>query len=175
MQVQRYPRLVKRVPCAIHVGERRYTGLVINLSQGGLFVQTHASAGRGSPVDLELNAPGEGEGITLQGTVAWRKVVPGQLQQLSAGGFGLEIENADERYYQALARWMRVEGGSSGVEMETGTDPDPDLPTWRVRVRASTGPRTRTLSLEAASSEEAREAALGHIGGDWRVIEIEAL
>jgi len=107
--------------------------------------------------------------------VAWRKLVPGQLQMISAGGFGLEIENADERYYQALARWMRVEIGGSGTAVEPDASAEPAPPNWRVRVRASTGPRTRSLTLEAASSEEARESALRHVGDGWRVIDVEEL
>ena len=35
-------RIARRVPCALNAGERRYSGIVLNLSQGGLFVQTAA-------------------------------------------------------------------------------------------------------------------------------------
>jgi Tfp pilus assembly protein PilZ len=168
MSVQRHQRLSKRMPCAVKVGEHHYAGFVLNLSRGGVFVQTGADAGRGSVVGLELNAPDEGDGIPLEGTVAWRKVVPGQLRQVTGGGFGLQIERADERYYQALARWMCVEIAEPGT-------PQPEASAWRVRIRAGTGPRSRSLTVEAPNAEDAGSIALEHAGEGWRVIEVAEL
>ena len=175
MQSEGYGRLAKRMPCAVHVGPRRYAGLVLNVSQGGLFIQTNADASRGSPVGLELRAPGEKSGIQLTGTVAWRKAVPGQLRQLAGGGFGIRIERADERYYGALARWMRVETPDGRRGSHPAEPVAAPLPTWRVRVRADGSTRSRALTLEAESATEAREMALRHIGAGWRVIEIDGL
>lgn len=175
MQSEGQERIAKRMPCAVRVGQRRYAGLVLNVSRGGLFIQTNADAGRGSSVGLELQAPGEQSGIELSGTVAWRKAVPSQLRQLAGGGFGIRIERADERYYGALARWMRVEM----PDRERGSyraEPLPvPLPAWRVRVRADGSTRSRALTLEAETATEAREMALDHVGAGWRVIEIDAL
>jgi Tfp pilus assembly protein PilZ len=176
MQLQRQQRIAKRLPCSIRVSKRRYSGLVLNLSQGGVYVQTNAEAGRGSSVVLELQVPDEGPAIALEGTVAWRKVVPGQLRQLTGGGFGLRIQNADERYYQALARWLPCEPDAAGAEgsPEPVTD-GPARLTWRVRVRARGGPRSRLVTVEAATVEAAHSEALRHTGEGWRVIEVEAL
>jgi Tfp pilus assembly protein PilZ len=160
MQPQRRERIAKRMPCAVRVGESLYSGLVLNLSPGGLFIQTNADAGQGSAVGLELQAPGESDGIPLAGTVAWRKLVPSQLRQVAGGGFGIRIDRADERYYSVLSRWMRTEvSGAAG-------------PAWRVRVRASASPRSRTVTVEAETADEAREKALAHVGADWHVLEI---
>ena len=46
---------------------------------------------------------------------------------------------------------------------------------WRVRVRSTEGPQVRSLSIEARSPDQARDAALDHTQTGWRVIEIEAL
>lgn len=178
MQSQHHKRIAKRMPCAVQVGQRRYSGVVLNLSQGGLFIQTNANAGRGSDVGLELQAPGERAGISLSGTVAWRKVVPGQLRQVAGGGFGLRILQADERYYSALARWMRLDEdvAADALPAEEPVSAAAEAqPSWRVRVRAASSPRSRTVTVEAASAVEAREKALAHVGSCWHVIEIDAL
>jgi hypothetical protein len=46
---------------------------------------------------------------------------------------------------------------------------------WRVRVRSEQGAEVRSLSVEAASPEQARLVALDHTQTGWRVIEVEAL
>ncbi len=152
MQSQRHERIAKRIPCTVNVGQRRYSGLVLNVSAGGLFIQTKADAQRGSAVGLELGVPGEDRRIPLSGTVAWRKSMPGQLRPLEGGGVGVRIDHADQRYYGALARWMRVEVGDTtdgSCATEEGAEAQPS---WRVRVRASTSPRSRSLTVEAANA-----------------------
>lgn len=172
-------RIAKRMPCAVRVDGRRYAGVVLNVSQGGLFIQTNASPERGEAVDVELNAPEAQRSIPLQGTVVWRRVVPHQLRSMARGGMGVQIHRADESFYVLLARWMRTSlpaslpAPSAPAAPEPGQAAAPDLPSWRVRVRAMTGPRTRTLTLEARSREAAREAALRHTGEGWRVLGVE--
>ncbi|MGI9592704.1 MAG: PilZ domain-containing protein [Myxococcota bacterium] len=188
MQSQRRARIPKRMPCAIQVGQHRFPGLVLNVSQGGLFIQTNADPGRGSEVALELQPPGESYGIALSGTVAWRKLVPSRLRKVAGGGFGLRIDQADERYYRALARWMQpddggpaevVRGANGGVEDVSVTrvlaQDAPLQPAWRVRVRAAESPRSRSLTVEAPDAEQARAIAMRHIGRDWEVLEVEPL
>jgi Tfp pilus assembly protein PilZ len=168
------------MPCAVNVEGRRYSGVVLNVSQGGLFIQTNASPGQGDDVDVELNTPDAERSIPVQGKVVWRRVVPHQLRSMARGGMGLQIQRADESYYMLLARWMRTElpvasparsGPAEGARASAASK----LPSWRVRVRAVAGPRTRTLTIDAESSESARELAMRHSGNGWRVLLIEKL
>jgi Tfp pilus assembly protein PilZ len=168
------------MPCAVHVEGRRYSGVVLNVSQGGLFIQTSASPGRGDEVEVELNTPEAERSIPVQGKVVWRRVVPHQLRSMARGGMGVQIQRADESYYMLLARWMRTElpvasPTPSGPAAGARASADSELPSWRVRVRAVAGPRTRTLTLEAESSSSARELAMTHVGEGWRVLLIEKL
>jgi uncharacterized protein (TIGR02266 family) len=172
------PRIAKRLPCAVNVDGRRYAGVVLNLSQGGLFIQTNASPDRGEAVDVELNAPEAQRSIPVQGKVVWRRVVPHQLRSMARGGMGVQIQHADESFYMLLARWMRTElpvPNAVPPRRAPASAVPPELPSWRVRVRAVAGPRTRTLTVEAESSEGAREAALRHAGDGWRVLQVEKL
>ena len=86
----------------------------------------------------------------------------------------MRIQQADDRYYDALARWRRVEPGVVGEGL--GVDPaQPEQPAWRVRVRATASPRSRTVTVEAADEAEAREKALAHVGASWTVLEVDTL
>jgi len=162
------------------VDGRRYSGVVLNLSQGGLFVQTNADPGRGSALRLELNAPEAQKSIPVSAKVVWKRAVPPQLRYVARGGVGVEIQHADESYYVLLARWMRSElpvvtpppKETSAARRAAAARP---ATAWSVRVRSVTGPRSRTLSVEAGDPEAARVEALRHTGEGWRVIEVKPL
>ena len=129
------------------------------------------ASGRAVGGGAGAEAPDESAGIPLSGTVAWRKIVPGQLRPVAGGGFGVRIRQADDRYYDALARWRGVDLGSASE----GLAAEPDPPAWRVRVRATASPRSRTVTVEAADEADARDKALAHVGARWTVIEVDAL
>ncbi len=175
MATQMHPRISKRMPCSIETRDQRHTGLVLNVSQGGLFVQTNAAPGRGEAVELELNAPEAERSIPVQGKVVWQRVVPHQLRSMARGGVGLRIQNAPESYYVLLARWMRTELPVPNREgpLPEPSKPEPQVLSWRVRVRAVSGPRTRMLTIEAPTLEAARSEAQRYAGDDWRIIEID--
>lgn len=180
MQAQADTRISKRMTCAVTVGARRYAGLVLNVSRGGLFVQTSADPGHGDSVALELNAPGSRGAIPMRATVVWKRLVPPRLRSLAQGGLGVRIQQADETYYRLLAGWMREDPKRAdrprGPSAATADADEPfDLTSYRVRVRSVAGPRTRTLTIEARSVEAARGEALRYVGEGWRVIDVEAL
>lgn len=171
------PRIAKRMPCAVHLGGQRYSGVVLNVSQGGLFVQTNADPHRGSDLELELASPEAARTIPLRAKVVWKRVVPAKLRSVAHGGVGLQIQHADESYYVMLARWMRTElpAASAPPAPTVAVEAEPEMLSWRVRVRSSSGPRTRTLSIEAPTLEAAREEAGRYAGEGWRVIDVETL
>ena len=96
--MHREPRFRKRLPCHIRVNQSSYSGIVLNLSRTGLFVQTAAIARPGGTIELELN----GE-IPLQAQVVWTRRAPRQLRSVSRGGIGVRIVGATESYYHLLA------------------------------------------------------------------------
>ncbi len=96
-------RFRKRVPCRLWVGEGSYSGVVLNLSRQGMFVQTGAGMGNGDPIDLKLR----GE-IYLRAQVVWRRRVHPALRSSAEGGVGLRILGAPEGYYQLLAEAARI-------------------------------------------------------------------
>lgn len=173
MATQMHPRLAKRMPCSVAAGHQRHGGLVLNLSQGGLFVQTSAATPAGEAIQVSLSPPDGGESIPVQARVVWRRVVPQQLRTSARGGLGLRIEQADERYFQRLADWMRVEMPRPQAAPESSRLARPDeSPDFFVRVRAGETRRSRRLGIVARDREEAERTALDAVGPDWRVIEV---
>ena len=149
-------RVRMRLSCEVSVGERRHSGLVLNVSPGGLFVQTHAKPTSGDAVRVGLHVPGCAEAMTLDATVVWKRVVPASLIRVAQGGVGLRLLNPPEGYYQFLAAAARF--------------PESRGRPASFKVRVSRGQRSRIVSVAAASETRAREIALESAGAGWKVI-----
>jgi len=160
--------------CRLVLGRQRFSGLVLDLSASGIFVQTTAKPRPRDPVTIDLNVPGHREPIRLEAHVARLFVVPAQLATVAQGGVGLRILNAPEAFFQLL-RQIQLEGqGGSSAPVESGEDLDaPGEPRRRYRVRLTQlgRARTRTLQVVARSSEEAAELARAESGDGWKVLE----
>lgn len=116
MDKQHKDRTKKRMACTLWVGGTRFSGIVIDMSHSGLFVQSSANAVPGTAVQIELNGlPGE-DSIVLQTNVVRRKVVPARLKSVAHGGVGVRIAQAPEAYYALLARVQRLDDEPAGKE-----------------------------------------------------------
>lgn len=147
--------------------------MVLNLSRGGLFVQTTAAARPGQPVRIRLSV--DGEPIPVAADVRWKRIVAPHLRTVETGGIGLRIHDAPEPYYQYLAA---VADGTSQLVPAVAATPQPEAPSsprlpFRVRVKQARGPRSRFVRVEAHDAEGAAQAALARMGTDWTVLEIE--
>jgi hypothetical protein len=152
--------------------------MVLNVSRGGLFVQTSARARPGDRVRIALNASARAGAIGLEARVVWKRVSPPQLQSVTQGGVGLEIKLASEAYYDFLAGVATPAGEvpraptgpAEPGAVETKTPP---ATRFRVRVSQSGGPRSRTFVVEGSTEDDARRRALASIGTGWTILEIE--
>ena len=96
-------RFRQLVPCRLWIGKSSYSGVVLNLSRKGMFVQTCAAMSAGDPIDLKLR----GE-IDVQAQVVWRRRVPPALRNSAEGGVGVRIVGAPEDYYQLLVEVAQI-------------------------------------------------------------------
>ena len=161
-------RTKRRVPCQLRDAAGSYTGLVLDLSPSGLFVQTTAPVELRQQLELVLQAD-RGEPLELQVEVARQKHVPARLKAIEKAGLGVRIANAPERYFQFLQEIGKVAG--SGVE-----EPEPAAaprPRFRIRVREVAGCRSRRIEVEADDLDKARERALARVGRGWKVLTVD--
>jgi len=178
MQVQSEPRVKKRIPCELSFGGGRHSGIVLNVSRGGLYVQTSVGPSPGDLVEIDLSpSAARNDAMNLRATVVWKQVVSRRLLSGGHGGVGLRIKEADAAYYDFLGELLP--GGASAQPLgATPTRPAPAEPTpdtaprYRVRVRELGRPRSKTLLVGGDSEQEASERALFAAGEGWTVLEV---
>jgi PilZ domain len=168
------------MPCQLLVESRWHSGLVLDLSPSGLFIQTHAKTREGQRVDLSVSRE-EGEPMPLVVEVVRKKVVPPRLVTVAQGGVGVRILSAPEDYYRyleglgiAATTPPRQRSPVRGAATEVEAEPEA-LPRFRVRVSQTSGPRSRRVEISAADADAARDLALEEIGDGWKVLDVEAL
>jgi hypothetical protein len=153
--------------------------MVLNVSRGGLFIQTSAGPPPGAEVMVDLDVASGSAPLPIGAKVVWRRVVAPHLRTLSQGGIGIRIESAPEAYFQFLSA---VAGGASASPPSARpavrapapeAAPEPTGTAFRVRVKQKGGPRSRTLVLHCRSEAEARSRALRAAGTGWVVLEVE--
>lgn len=197
---QRLERTRKRLSCALTIEQRHYSGIVLDLSGSGLFIQTTAPAEPGTGLRIELAVPGQAEPLPIHARVARRKVVPPRLVTVAQGGLGVRIEQAPEAYYALIAELQRAKlpageakpsrpacapprakprGGLQHKALEAARRslgaPPPAEPSgcYRLRVGQIHGSRSRFLEVKADSEAEARERAVAEAGKGWKVLSCE--
>jgi len=192
-------RTRKRIPCEIEIQGQRHTGIVLDLSATGLFVQTTATPNPGAHVSVRLK-PAGGEPVEVAGRIARRRYVPGHLSQLSQSGIGVRLESPPGAYHaiygQEAGPKKKAAPRSGGIAPAAGDSPGrstaekksarpggPAAPAadgaqggsrrFRVRVSQTEGTRCRAYVVACASEEQARERALRAAGEGWSVDGVE--
>lgn len=161
-------RKKRRIPCALWVGEREHSALILDLSPSGLFIQTHAKTQVGERLRLAFSR--EEILLDLKVEVVRTKTVPQSLLAAAKGGIGVRILSAPEEYYQMLASIGVTERAKPQFELER--EPGPR---FRVHAAQIGGPRSRRVELAAPDADSAGAKALEELGGGWKVLRVEAV
>jgi PilZ domain len=161
-----------RLACEVVSEGRSQRAIVIDLSQTGIFVQTGTRVPPGSEVEVRLLLPDATEPILLRARVARNKQVPPQLTSVARGGVGLRILDAPAAYYETIGS---LEGGDSLRQANAVAAPEPDKTRFRVRLKQSDGPRSRSVEILAESPDAARARALAQAGAGWEAVTADAI
>ena len=97
-----FARKKRRIPCVVLFESGRYSGMVIDMSPSGLFIQTSAKARLGDVLDLKLSIPGEISAVDVHAEVVRVKSVPARLRMVDHGGLGVRVLVAPETYYRFM-------------------------------------------------------------------------
>lgn len=169
-----------RLPCEVVAEGRSQRAIVLDLSESGLFVQTGTRLPPGAEVEVRVRLADSAEIVTLRAQVARNKQVPPQLTSVARGGVGLKILDAPLAYYDQVNALDSSGGKQSVPAAEAGapaaTAPPAAIRTrFRVRVKQSDGPRSRTIEIFADTADEARSRALSEAGKGWEAVTAEAI
>ncbi len=134
--------------CTVTIGGRRHSGVVLDVSARGLFIQTNAKPTADEPVMVEMSVPNQKETLRLNARVRRVKVVPPQLLTVAQGGLGLEVENAPEAFYALLAGVQREKSSGSGAESSKSS-------------KTAAKPRASKKKGASASPKQPRKAPAG--------------
>lgn len=194
-------RIKCRFRCELTVAcARPFAGTVVDVSSGGLAIRTDTDvAQQGDSVTVEMEVPGRGP-LSIE-AIVWhvrraRRRDTGDIVQL----LGLMIAKAPDDYFK-LARSTRPAStarrsdaateaskknlaGASSPETAVRPPPGPapcaskpatpsvsELTPFRIRLKHRSSPRTRVISVDASSSDEARSIAAAELGGEWEILE----
>jgi len=192
--IDRAPRRKKRLSCEIISEGSRYSGIALDVSATGLFVQTNVKPVPGSLVEIGLLLPGLAELVTMEARVARTKVVPAELLTLAHGGVGLALVRPDDAFLDFVAEMSpehaaavaalrskaggvgpnRGGGGSgAGGRMRNGSTGASVAKRFRIHaVETATGKRNSFL-VTCETEQEASDEVLKQLGDDWQVLFIE--
>ncbi len=190
-----FERKRRQMPCTLMLDGRHHGGLILDVSPGGLYIQSSAKIKPGDQLEIQLTIPGVEGRLQLQVEVVRKVIVPARLLKIAHGGVGVRIINAPEAYYQFMDDLgVTEDAGTSKLEQlenrrakaagaaaeskselapEAEDEPPAAQPQFRVRIKQSQGPRSRTISVEAESEDDARRQALHAAGAGWIVLGAE--
>lgn len=93
------PRRKKRMTCELRFDGRKAGGIVIDVSESGLFVQTAAKPPLNSVIDVRLSPGGGCRDLDLRARVARTRRVDPRLARIQGSGIGLQVLDAPPEFY----------------------------------------------------------------------------
>ncbi len=165
---RREDRRRQRLTCRLTIEGREHSGIVVDVSSHGLFVQTKAKAASGAAVTVQLRLPGEAP-LLVAASVARLNRVPVALAPVWTAGIGLSVTHPPASYLELVERFRRGKGANTTPLAE----PADEGRSFRVRAALIQGNRTRTLLVRCASPALASELTLAELGEEWKVLSVE--
>ena len=181
-------RIKVRFPCDLVFGRKRASGMVMDLSAGGLSVAADTMLEQGESVYVRLHPKGR-PSIDIEALV-WnvRAVKRGGKGKASAR-LGLVLSEAPDEFLELLksktpARVAKpaqpakrrspepVVAKAPEPETVLETPPPPAERRFRARVKQSDTTRTRVILVFATSAEDAAEKALVEVEPGWILLEV---
>ena len=166
------PRHACRVPCQIHIGRERHDATLVDVSRSGFSIRIGVELSQADQVELVVDAD-----LRLQ-AIAWRinrtrtGFVVGMMLAEVSPAFEALVAGAERRQPQPpAAKQATADYARLVVEPERKPEPPSSESWWRLRIKECDGPRTRNVTLSAATEALALEKALIEIGAGWEILE----
>ena len=124
-----FERKRRQMPCTLTLDGRNHGGLILDVSPGGLYIQSSAKIKPGDQLEIQMTIQGVEGRVRLQVEVVRKVVVPARLLKVARGGVGVRIINAPEAYYQFM--------DDLGVTSDAGTSKLEQLENRRAKSAAA--------------------------------------
>jgi hypothetical protein len=112
-----FERKRRQMPCTLTLDGRNHGGLILDVSPGGLYIQSTAKIKPGDQIEIQMTIPGIDGRHHSQVEVVRKVVVPARLLKVARGGVGVRIINAPEAYYQFMdGLGVTEDAGTSKLE-----------------------------------------------------------
>jgi hypothetical protein len=178
-----------RFPCELAFGRERASGMVLDLSAGGLSVASDRNADQGDSVFVRLHPKGR-PSIDIEALVWNVRTVKSRGNGKVSTRLGLVLSEAPDEFLELLkaktpARVAKLRRPARSAEPRSPepvneAEPEPALKTepppaerrFRARVKQSASTRTRVILVFAESAEDAAEKALAEAGAGWSLLEV---
>lgn len=171
MEKRQRPRLRWVLPCRVATAAGRRSGVIRDVSDRGLFVETEAHPTPNSVVELLFDAHHQVPDFSFIAGVARTRRSPAHLASALPSGIGLEVippREAFERWILAAVRPRLPEPECVGLA-PLGASRQTGPGRYRVRLIRQDRPGSQIVTLRCESEEDARRTALSRMDGLWRV------
>jgi len=182
-------RIKVRFPCDLAFGRERASGIVMDLSAGGLSVAADRNVDQGESIFVRLHPKGR-PSIDVEALVWNVRSVKSRGKGKASARLGLVLSEAPDEFLELLkskaptpvakprrparsARGRTPEPDAAN-EAEPETAPPPAERRFRARVKQSDTTRTRVILVFAASAEDAGEKALTEAGTGWGLLKVSS-
>lgn len=178
MERRRRSRLPRRLTCEIAWPGLRTSGIVRNISDRGVFVETLADPKPNSVVKVVFTASGDRPNICVEAGVARKRLAPRHLQASVPSGIGLEILPPRAEYERWLAQPNCLPLGRA-VEVEVAgpfrTHHEHAMTAYRFQMTRRAGSSPQFLTIHCETEAGARTQALTRAGAGWRIVDVQPL
>jgi hypothetical protein len=163
----------RRITCELVIDGKRQSGIVLDVSASGLFVQTAVTSPVGTEVEVHLAATRTTPALTLRARVARGRRVPPQLLAAAGGGLGLRVINPPPGFAQLSASDDEPTPAPVPSASEAASAPKgPPQRRFQVRLQATGGMRSRSVTVQSADAKAAKAEASALVGRGWDVIDV---
>ena len=164
------PRTQCRLHCRILRGRDRIRARVLDVSQGGLCVLSPVELQKGESLAIEIDVPGHGT-VNVQAFVWHVRRTTSKATRRKSWSAGLILTKSDDTD-SALFTSTAENGSFEPTAYDDSTEAENGLKVFRVRVQIEGTPRSRILTLSAATEEEAIAVATEDLDDPWSIVEV---
>jgi hypothetical protein len=177
---KRAKRIKRRITCELVIDGKRQSGIVLDVSASGMFVQTAVSAPVSQEVEVHLAATRTSPKLTVRARVARGRRVPAQLLAAAGGGLGLRVIDPPPAFAQLIVGEDEAPPSLTRTSPAVAAAPEsPKRPVaqrrFQVRLQATGSTRSRLVTVQCQDAKAARSEARAVVGGSWEVIDVSEL